>query len=464
MNKSSTPFRIPVAIITGLATLLPLAIPLRAQTTRQKAQPAVSQQTQPAGSQITPQSFKEANPGMAGFSTERLNRLDQFLEQLVREKKLPHVVTFVARRGQVIHHRAYGFRNVAQQVSLKRDDIFRIASQTKAITSVALMMLYEEGKFLLEDPVSMYLPEFRNVQVLDTYDANARTYTTRTPVRPLTIRHLLSHMAGMTYDNPVPWIPEFDGNQFLPGQSGEALPVLVSRLAKTPLVADPGDKYVYGPASDVAGRLVEVLSGMSLDAFLKARIFTPLGMNDTHFFLPESKRDRLVELYQVENPGEPITVSDNKGWREFPFRKPAESPVLGGAGLVGPISDYARFCQMLLNGGTFNGHQLLSPATVAMMCRNEIGDLTVRDRNDKYTLAFELITAGTRYGDLASPGSVTWGGMFSTEYTIDFDRELVLLVYTNVNPNAYERELVRKFRVLVYQALVVKLASPKAGP
>lgn len=410
------------------------------------------QNTRPA--ETSHRSFKEGSPASMGFSVQRLARLDAFLEEMVREKKLPNAVTFVARKGQIVHHRAYGFRNISQGASLQRNDIFRIASQTKAITSVALMMLFEEGKFLLDDPVSMYLPEFESIQVLDKYDANTKSFTTRPPARPLTIRHLLSHMAGMTYDNPVPGHPEFDGHQFLPGQSSDTLSVLISRLAKTPLVADPGDKYIYGPATDVVGRLVEVLSGMRLDTFFNERIFTPLGMEDTYFFLPESKRRRLVELYGIDSPGDALVVTDNDGWRNFPLRHPSEAPLLGGAGLVGPIGDYARFCQMLLNGGTFNGQQLLSPATVALMCKNEIGELTVRDRNDKYTLAFELITPDTRYGDLAAPGSVTWGGMFSTEYTIDFDNELILLIYTNVNPNYYERELVRKFRILVYQALL----------
>jgi CubicO group peptidase (beta-lactamase class C family) len=402
----------------------------------------------PAVAQLT-----ESPPASEGFSAQRLARLDAFLENMVRQQQLPNVVTFVARHGKVIHHKAYGFRNTAKGEALRRDDIFRIASQTKAITSVALMMLYEEGRFLLDDPVSMYLPDFAAVRVLDKYDPKTKTFTTRAPARPLTVRHLLSHMAGMPYDNPVPGRPGYDGHQFLPGQSTDTLPAMIARLAKTPLIADPGDKYIYGPATDVVGRMIEVLSGMTLDAFFRQRIFIPLGMNDTYFFLPDSKANRLVELYSIEKANDIPSPATNDGWRTFPLRKPSEGPLLGGAGLVGPVGDYARFCQMILDGGTFNGHRLLSPATVALMCINQIGELTVRDRNDKYSLAFQLITAGTRYADLASPGAVTWGGMFSTEYTIDFHKDLIMLVYTNVNPNHYETELVRKFRILVYQAL-----------
>lgn len=399
-----------------------------------------------------PQEFKPVDAGDAGFSTERLQRLDKFLEGFVKDKKVPNVVTFVARNGKVVHHKAYGMSNMESVRSARVDDIYRWASQTKAITTTALMILYEEGKFLLEDPVSLYIPEFAAARVLDSYDEKTKKYTSHPALKPVTIRHLLSHTAGISYDNPVPGDPRFDKLDFLPGNTTITLRETVPVLAQRPLLHEPGAAFTYGPNTDVIGYLVEILSGMPLDQFFAKRIFQPLGMNDTYFYLPAEKSSRLVELYSLENATDKLMVSPVKSRRNFPLTAQGRN-FLGGAGLVGPIEDYARFCQMIANGGTFNGNQILSRKTIGLMSRNQIGDLTVWDRNDKFGLGFQIITEGSRYADQATPGSLTWGGMFSTEYTIDPAEGLVILVYTNVDPYYYERELERKFRILVYQAL-----------
>lgn len=399
-----------------------------------------------------PQEFSLSKPEEAGFSSERLQTLDVFLESLVKAGKAPNIVTFVARHGKVVHQKAYGFKNIEKKQPANVTDIYRLASQTKAITTTAMMMLYEEGKFLLEDPVSKYIPAFEKMQVLDSYDEKSNLSKTHPAKTEITIRHLLSHTAGISYGNPVPDDPKFKSLDFLPGKTDDKLSRTIPLLATRPLSAEPGSQFVYGPNIDVVGYLIEILSGMSLDEYFKKKIFVPLGMNDTYFYLPPDKANRLVELYAMDSPTEKLHVSPSNARRIFPLDSHGTN-YLGGAGLVGPIEDYAKFCQMIANGGTFNGKQILSRKTIALMSRNQIGDLTVWDRDDKFGLGFMLITENTRYADQASPGSLTWGGMFSTEYTIDPAEDLILLVYTNVDPYFYERDLERKFRILVYQAL-----------
>ena len=400
----------------------------------------------------TPQRFTTSPAEGASFSRERLQRLDAFLQRMIEDKLAPNVVTFVAHKGKVVHHKSFGYSDIVKKKPLKKDDIFRLASQSKAITSTALMILFEEGKFLLEDPISKYIPAFKNPQVLETYDKDTYKYTTHPAKSEITIRHLLTHTAGIPYGNPLPGHPKFSTLEFLPSISDQTLAQVIPLLGQRPLVADPGEKFIYGPNTDIVGHLIEILSGLNLADFLQKRIFEPLGMNDTYFFLPAAKAERLVELYSLENPGDPLSLHQVAAYRSYPLSK-NRTLFLGGSGLVGTIEDYAKFCQMILNGGSFNGKQILSKKTLALMNQNQIGELEVWDRKDKFGLAYQIITDKSQYADLASEGSLTWGGMFSTEYTIDPKEELILLIYTNVDPYLYERELERKFRILVYQAL-----------
>jgi len=399
-----------------------------------------------------PQKFTISTPEDAGFSADRLQRLDFYLQQLIDAGHAPNAITFVAHQGKIAHYKTYGHSNIERKEKLRKDDIFRWASQTKAITSVALMILFEEGRFLLEDPVSKYIPSFKNPQVLERYDSRTQQVHTRAAKSEITIRHLLSHTAGIPYNNPLEGHVRFSTLNFLPSITDQTLEQTIPLLGERPLIADPGEEFVYGPNTDVLGYLIEILSGKSLADFLQERIFSPLGMTDTYFYLPENKSGRLVNLYTLENSGDPLRLHSNVGYRNYPLNRKGRY-FLGGAGLVGTIEDYAKFCQMILNGGSFNEHQILNRRTIALMTQNQIGDLEVWNRKDKFGLGFQIITEKSQYGDLASPGSLTWGGMFSTEYTIDLEEELILLIYTNVDPYLYERELARKFRILVYQAL-----------
>ncbi len=404
-----------------------------------------------------PQTFTTAkSPAEGGFSPERLARLDTWLQGLVDTDIAPNAVTFVAHRGKIVHYKAFGYSNLATKTPIKRDAIFRIASQSKAIMTATLMTLFEEEKFLLDDPISKYIPAFKNPKVLVSNGKVAggtgtADYETRPAKSEITIRQLLSHNTGIPYEHPLDSRPEFQV-PFFNSTKPDKLEDVVNKLATRPLIADPGTAFTYGLNIDIIGRLVEILSGEPLDVAMRKRVLEPLGMTDTYFYLPAEKANRLVELYTKGSMDKPMTLHDNEAYRNFAVSG-ARTYFSGGAGLVSTVEDYAKFCQMMLNEGTFNGKRILGRKTVAEMLRNQIGESEVWDRQDKFGLGFQLITDKTHYGDQATPGSYTWGGMYCSEFTIDPKEELILLIFTNVQPYAYYGDFVRKFRIGVYQAL-----------
>ncbi|CAH0993915.1 hypothetical protein EMA8858_00020 [Emticicia aquatica] len=401
-----------------------------------------------------PQTLTAAkNPEEAGFSSEGLKKLDAHFQEVIDKGIAPNIVTFIAKKGKIVHFKAFGYSNLETKTALKKDDIFRIASQSKAITTVGLLMLFEEGKFFLDEPISKYIPAFKNPKVLVSYDEkDPQKYITRPAKSEITIRQLLSHSAGIPYEHALQNLPEFKV-PFYCSTEKELLKDVVDKIAARPLVADPGTKFVYGLNTDVLGRLIEILSGMPFDEYLRKKVLTPLGMNDTYFYLPNSKAPRLVELYSKENRNDDLTVHDNDTYRKFAVSG-AKTYLSGGAGLLSTIEDYAKFCQFLLNKGEFNGKRLLSRSTVDMMGRNQIGESFVWDRQDKFGLGLQIITPESRYGDNATPSSLTWGGMYCSEYTIDQKEKTIMLVFTNVHPYAYYSDIVRKFRILAYQAML----------
>ena len=392
--------------------------------------------------------FVSAKPESAGFSSSRLARLDTFLQEAVDKGIIPNAVTFIVRKGKVVHYKAFGYRNIEKKIPLETTDIFRIASQSKAIISVALMTLYEEGRFWLDEPVSKYIPAFKNPRVIQTFNPADSTYTARPASSEITIRQLLNHTAGYPYDYPV-YIKA--GIPMLNSMDDITIEEVVNKLAALPLVHEPGEAFTYGLHTDIIGRLVEVISGKPLDIFLKERIFDPLGMKDTYFYLPDDKKDRLVTLYEKPTMAGPLILSTNKNNQEFPIAG-HKKYFSGGAGLVGSIEDYGRFCLMLLNGGEFNGNRILGRKTIDLMTRNQIGDLEVWGSGNKFGLGFEITT---EEGAALIPGTVgafKWGGVYSTEYLIDPKEEMVCLVYTNSFPNAFW-QFTHVYRPLVYQAL-----------
>jgi CubicO group peptidase (beta-lactamase class C family) len=411
----------------------------------------------------TPRSYtlQEAGPEAAGFSAERLGRMDRVIQEYVDQKRIPGAVALVARHGKIIYYKGFGQDDVDAKTPLKRDAIFRVASQTKAVTSVAVMMLFEEGKFLLDEPVSKYLPAFKNPKVLSTFNEKDSSYTTVPAKSEITIRQLLSHTSGISYAG----IGTKEANAIYAkakvpsgiGTPNDKLADAMNKLGGLPLIHQPGEKWSYGLNTDVLGYLVEVLSGTTLDAFFRTRIFEPLGMKDTYFYLPKDRHNRLATLY-MEDQNKAYRKRPAQGSQTPDYPKQAGTYYSGGAGLSSTAYDYAVFLQMLLNGGEYNGKRLLSPATVRMMTSNQIGELNLGLK--KFGLGFGLITEREAARMPVSQWSFEWGGIFGTTYWADPQEGVVALLYTQKFPNSYG-DLADKFRVLVYQALT---GTPAVAP
>jgi CubicO group peptidase (beta-lactamase class C family) len=404
-------------------------------------------QSQHADKAISSSFVYNIKPEDAGISSERLARIDTFMAAFVRDGYAPNVVTFVARHGKVVHNKAYGWKNMENKIPVKTDDIFRIASQSKAIVTVALMTLYEEGKFLLDEPVANYIPEFKNIQVLDSISKKDTGFYAHPAKKVLTIRNLLNHTSGITYENPfyekakIPYYNSLDPI---------TIKDVVKKLSSLPLKHEPGGAYTYGMSIDVVGYLIEIISGKPLDKFLKERVFDPIGMKDSYFYLPDNKAERLVTLYFRDQTDGKLIFHRNNAYQTYPVAG-ARTYFSGGAGLCGTIEDYAKFCQMMLNGGTFNGKQIISRKTVDLMTTNQIGDFEVGDTRDKFGLGFEIYTNNGVAKLPGSAGAYRWGGMYCTDYIIDPIEDIIMLFYTNVLP--FDNTAHAKFRTLVYQSL-----------
>lgn len=405
--------------------------------------------------------LQEAKPEKSGMSADRLQRLDRVLQEYVDKNYIPGAVALIARDGKIVYYKSVGYSDAEAKDKLERDDIFRIASQTKAITSVGVMMLYEEGKFLLDDPISNYIPAFKEVKVLDTFNKQDTTYTTVQAKRQITIRDLLTHTSGISY-------PGIGGPEAVAiyakgkissgiGTPDGKLSDMMAALAKQPLVHQPGKRFTYGLNTDVLGYLIEVVSGRPLNEFFRARIFEPLAMKDTWFYLPDEKENRLVKLY-TEGENKKLLPTPARRGITPDYPKVEGSYFSGGAGLSSTIYDYAVFLQMLLNKGEYNGKRLLSPATVNLMTTNQIGELNTGD--NKFGLGFSIATEKGAAKLPVSEGTYDWGGIFGTTYWVDPKEGIVALLYTQKFPNSYG-DLSDKFRVLVYQAIMESQLSSK---
>lgn len=410
---------------------------------------------------ISPPVLQEAKPETVGMSSERLQRLDRVMQMYIDSGRQAGVAVLVARNGKIVHHKAYGYDNLAQKTPLKRDGIFRIASQTKAITTMGALILFEEGKFLLDDPISKYLPAFKTMTVLDKFNEKDTSFTTVPAKREITIRNLLTHTSGIGY----PTIGTKEANAIyakykIPsgiGTPNENLADVVDRLAKLPLLSQPGDRWTYSVSIDVLGRLIEVVSGQTLDQFLRTRIFEPLGMNDTFFYMPAPKHSRLTTLYTEDANKKPVVYPAQGGMNQNYPNQPGKF-YSGGAGLSSTMIDYAIFLQMVMNGGEYNGKRILSPTTIKLALTNQIGDLSLGA--NKFGLGFSLGSAKSAARLPASEGTFGWGGYFGTNYWGDPKEGIVALIYTQKVPNSYA-DLNDKFQVLVYQAITeLKSSGP----
>ncbi|MBC9796678.1 serine hydrolase domain-containing protein [Sinomicrobium weinanense] len=404
------------------------------------------------------QELQTAGPDKAGFSSGRLELIDGMIENYVEHKKVAGAVALIARDGKIVYHKGIGYSDIKEKKKMQPNTIFRIASQTKAITSVAVMMLYEEGKLLLDDPVSRYISEFKEAGVLDKFNAADSTYTTVPAEREVTIRHLLTHTSGISYavigskEGKAIYAKAGVPAGFVAGPLKLADKIKI--LGGLPLMHQPGERFTYGLNTDVLGYVVEVVSGMSLDRFFHERIFEPLQMNDTYFYLPKDKQDRLAEVYVENEAGETVEapqVSHGEINKDYPLL--GSTYFSGGAGLSSTARDYSVFLQMLLNGGEYNGKRLLSPDTVRLMTVNQIGEKSLNHGN-KFGLGFEVVT---EEGSAAFPwhkGSFSWGGYFGSHYWADPVSGVVAVILTQETPNSEWGEISAKFKNMVYSALV----------
>ncbi|NHA07252.1 beta-lactamase family protein [Mucilaginibacter sp. HC2] len=397
------------------------------------------------------------NPVAEKFSVERLQRIDHLIESNIDSGYINGAVALIARNGKIVYNKSFGIADVEQKKLMENDNIFRIASQTKAITSVAVMMLFEEGKFLLDEPISKYIPAFAHPKVIDLYNEKDTTYTTVPAKREITIRDLLTHTSGIEYAQiGSPRMNAIYAKSKIPGgfvADKIRLADAMDRLGKLPLTHQPGEKWTYGLNIDVLGYLVEKVSGKTLDQFFKERIFDPLGMKDTYFYIPATKQNRLVAVYTPDKQGHLVRWSASTlPGIDVDYPKTAGTYFSGGAGLSSTIKDYATFLQMMLNGGIYNGQRLLARHTVEMMTENQIGDLYINADKDKFGLGFGITTqaSSTKLG--ISPGSFAWGGFYGTLYWVDPKEHLVCLLFVQNWPFPHNA-IQDKFRALVYQAL-----------
>lgn len=403
----------------------------------------------------------DLEPENLGLSSERLDRIDESIQKDIDEERIAGAVALVARHGETAYFKPFGMSDREAQRPMQKDTIFRICSMTKPITSVAVMMLYEEGQFMLNDPVSDYIPEFTEMQVLDPpYPecGNSLPSKLTKAKRPITIRHLLTHTSGLTYI----WDPIL-GKQYdkkavgsglvqQEGTVGEA----VKRLATIPLLFHPGENYMYSAADEVLGYLVEVVSGMTLDDFFEERIFAPLGMTDTYFYLPEDKVARLARAYTYFDgkglqvcPEEPITLGTLKYSADYPYKGP-KTYFAGGAGLCSTAKDYLKFCQMLLNNGILNDVRLLSRKSVELISHNHVGDLL---KTAGYGLGFGTLSEPSHLRELGSIGSYYWGGFFYTSFIIDPKEDMIVIFMSQLYPTG-GLNLSYKVWNLAYQAII----------
>jgi CubicO group peptidase (beta-lactamase class C family) len=415
----------------------------------------------PAWQTQFPQQLSVAKtPESAGMSSERLARIDQALLDLIARDQLPGAVAIVVRNGQIVYHKAFGMADAGpSQRPYKTDDIFRIASMSKAITATAAMMLYEEGKFSLDDPISKWIPEFKNPRVLKTFSFKDTTYTTEPAKSEITVRQLMNHTSGLSYgvisgDERFSAINAKAGIVDLYTTKAVSVADNIKKLAALPLQHQPGEKYTYALGLDVLGRLIEIWSGMPFDQFLRSRLFDPLGMNDTWFYLPDSKKSRLVPVLM---PGK-----NGQKWERYPvtFYDPdypntgAKTWFSGGAGLSSTAKDYVTFLQMLLSQGTFNNRRFLSPYSVYLLTQsNQVGDFWGGEKGDShFSLGFGVVTKAGQDKGAGYAGRFSWGGYFNTNYWADPVSKVavVLMKQTQRAPDGGSEGL---FTRLVYQAM-----------
>lgn len=400
---------------------------------------------------LTAATLPTAKPEDAGMSQERLGRVHQLIDRYIQSGEIAGAVSLVARRGQVVHFEAQGLADLQSKKPMAKDTIFRLASMTKPVTSLAVMMLHEQGLFLLDDPVSKFLPEFKDMQVAIANAPNERFgpgYRLVPAAKPITIRHLLSHTAGLASGTAGPTVESYKA-LMATRKPTDTLAEFIPKLAKLPLNFHPGGAWEYGPSVDVLGRLVEVLSGQTLDQFFRKQVFDPLAMPDTWFYLPQDRHARLASNYKKENGA--LTKLTAVGPENLNGKYFA-----GGGGLAGTAEDYFRLCQMFLNGGRLENKRLLSRKSVEAMTTNQIGEHTLWQdayKGYKFGLGFRVRQTVGQSATLGSAGEYGWGGAHGTYFFIDPKEQVIGILMIQLNPYSHIN-LRPEFQNAVTQAII----------
>ena len=427
-------------LVTRLAIPLFLLIAVVSVNTQNPANPAALR--------------SRAVSSSSAFSADRLARIDKVLQHYIDQNQLPGVVALVLRDGQPVYERAVGWADKEANRKMTMDTIFRIASQTKAITTVAILALMEEGKIGLNDPVSNFIPAYAETKVAVRSESGVNIVPAS---RPITIRDLLTHTAGINYGTSPEVASLYEakglgpaaGQGWYTADKDEPICVTMERLASLPFVSQPGEAWVYGYNTDILGCVVEKASGVPLDQFIRTRITEPLGMKDTQFFLPVSQRDRLAAVYSSGRDGT-ITRAPEGSKGQGAYVDGPRKSFAGGAGLLSTARDYGRFLEMIRSDGALDGVRILSPRTVALMRTNQVGMLH-SSTGLGFGLGFET-TDRVGANGLDPEGAYGWAGAYSTTYRIDPHARLVIMLMTQMLPNATDSRT--KFNAMVYQALV----------
>ena len=387
------------------------------------------------------------------LSKERLAHLDRLLEQYVDEERIAGAVALVLQHGETKYEGVFGWSDKESKRRMTSDTIFRIASQTKALTSVAVLQLLEEGKLALSSPVSQFIPEFAQSQVALEKDGAAELVPSK---RRITIRDLLTHTSGYSYGREPHIAALYEakglgpaaGHGWYTADKDEPICDTMARLGTLPAISQPGEAYVYGYNTDILGCVIERASGMTLDAYLRTKILEPLGMKDTHFFLPRNDRERLAAVY-ASSDGKAVRAPEGAKGQGHYVEGPRKS-FSGGAGLLSTARDYARFLEMIRNGGSLDGRRILGSRTAALMRTNQVGTLHAADGGLGFGYGFQTVE---RYGanGLEAPGAFGWGGAYGSLYRVDPAAGITMVFMIQLMPN--ETDVREKFQTLVYQAL-----------
>lgn len=385
---------------------------------------------------------QSSDKAVAGISKDRLGRYEEFISQEIKQGNIPGASALIVRNGKVVLQESYGYRDIGDKSSMKTDDIFFIQSMTKPIITVAFMMLFEEGHFMLTDYVSKYLPEFKNLKMIKS-ENDSITGETIAVEKEITIEHLLTHTAGLTHG--------LGGSQFEQDYMKEYFmqewPDIKSRAnqaSKLPLIDQPGNKWIYSVAPDIIAALIEQFSGMSTNDFLKSKIFKPLNMKDTGYNLTKQQQARVVKVTNKNDKGNLINSE---------YQPPMKKNTIwsGVNGLFSTASDYMTFCQMVMNNGQWNGTQFLSRKTIELMTQNHVGD-KFPDEGVGFGYGFAVMLDVSKTDLLGSNGNIWWGGAFNTHFFIDPEEKLIAIFMTQLNP--YTNYYHDKMKQLVYQAFV----------